>query len=152
VFPLEPSPYRQDSAEPSETVPPLALVDSHPVPHMVEHTAGEIVAADTVAADMLAAVDTKPADMGVAVDTKPATDRESLDTVTALHLVRYTDYIDRTVRILSVAWPLVECRSHHRNVYQHHFAYHNLYRKQDRQPCSAEPPQHAYRVHIVYRT
>ena len=122
MFPLEPSPYRQDSAESSETAPPLALVDSHPVLHMVEHTAGEIVAADTAAADMLAAVDTKPADMGVvdmkiAVDTKPATDREPLDTVTALHLVRYTDYIDRTVRILSVTRPLVECRSRRSNAH-----------------------------------
>src|SRR5260370_8786525 len=99
----------------------------------------------------------KPADMGVvdmkiAVDTKPATGREPLDTVTASHLVRYTDYIDQTARILSVASPLVECRSHHRNVYQHHFAYHNLYKKQNHHLRSAEPLQHAYHVHIVYST
>jgi len=100
---------------------------------------------------MLAAVDTKLADMLVAADTKPAMDRESLDTVTAVHFVRYTDYIDWMVRILSVAWLLVECRSHHRNARWDHFAYHNLYRKQS-QPCSAEPLRHAYHVHIVYRT
>src|SRR5260370_35580467 len=103
---------------------------------MVEHTAGETVAADTAAADILAAVDTKPADMGgvdmkIAVDTKPATGREPLDTVAASHLVRYTDYIDQTARILAVASPLVECRSHHRELYHNNFAYHNMYKKQN---------------------
>jgi hypothetical protein len=107
---------------------------------MVEHTAGEIVLADTVTVDML-----------VAVDTKPVTDRESLDMVTAVHFVHYTDYIDRMMRILSVAWLLVECHSHHRNAHWDHFAYRNLYRKQS-QPCSAELLRHAYHAHIVYRT
>src|SRR5437879_12202120 len=97
---------------------------------MVEHTAEEIVLADMVTADMLAAGDTNPADMGIAGDTNPATDRESLDTVTAVHFVHYTDYIDRTGHIQSVAQLLVECRSHHRNVHWDHFACHNLYRKQ----------------------
>jgi hypothetical protein len=108
-------------------------------------------AVDTLPADMEAAVDTLPADMETAVDTLPATDREYSDTVTALYFVHYTDYIDRTVGIPSVRWPLVECHSHHRNAHWDHFVYHNLYRKLSL-PRSAEPLRHAYHVHILYKT
>src|SRR3954468_4834868 len=125
---------------------------------MVEHTAGagefvlpDTLTADMVVADMAAAVDTEPVDMVVAADTEPVTDREYLGTVTALYFVDYTDYIDWMVGIPSVTWPPVEYHSHHKNAHWDHFVYHNLYRKLNL-PCSVEPLQHAYHVHILYRT
>jgi hypothetical protein len=100
---------------------------------MVEHTVAGLE--DTKPADKGAAADTKLADKEAAADTKTALDREYPDMVTALCLVRHTDYIDRRMYILSVAWPLVECHSHHRNGHGPHFVSHNLYRKQS-QPYS----------------
>jgi hypothetical protein len=106
---------------------------------MVEHTTEKV--ADTLsAADILAVVDMK-AVMG----------KQSLDTVTALCLVLHIDYMDQIVRIPSVRQLRVGYHTHYRNVYWDHFSYHNLYRKQG-SLYSVDLLQHAYHVHIVYRT
>ena len=125
------------------------MVDNHLVLRMVEHTAEKV-------ADILSAVDTEVENMKVAdilavVDMKAAMGKESLDTVTALCLVLHIDCMDQTVCIPPARQLRVGYHTHHRNVHGDHFAYHNLYRKQS-SLYSVDLLQHAYHVHIVYRT